>query len=190
MLSRSWITGLALAGVAGSAGAAFAGMSEGAGPFASASELPSTTATVEATTTSAVATARTISYQVGAAGTVTVTVADGALAVTGSSAGAGWTVVGAGAPGAHVEVQFTDTMQLVTFTADLVGDDVVVALASVPAPGATTVPMARHHHRHAGWLQRDPDPAARQPGDRAVFGVPDAHHAEAADDHRTVEWRR
>lgn len=140
MSSRSWITGLALAGVAGSAGAAFAGISEGAGPFASASELPSTTATIDATTTSTPATARTISYQVGTAGTVTLTVADGSLAVTGSSAGTGWTVVGAGAPGTHVEVQFTDTMQVVTFSADLVGDDVVVALASVPTVD-TTVPM-------------------------------------------------
>ena len=136
-MNRAWITGLAVAGIAGSAGAAFAGVSNGTLADAKAPETQPAPSTPQQESRHD----RTISYQVGAAGTVTLTVSNGSLAVASSAAGAGWTVVGATTPGAdstHVEVQFTDSVQLVTFIADLVGDDVVVSLTNVPAPGAAT----------------------------------------------------
>lgn len=144
-MKRSMITGLAVAGVVGSAGAAFAGVA------ANDSGTPSAQAQGPAPTSAQAAPApeagtglhdRTIQYQVGAAGTVAVTVSGPTLAVTNVTAGTGWSVVGAGGPAAHLEVQFTDTLQLVTFSADLVGDEVVVAVTNAPAAGAPTTSVA------------------------------------------------
>ena len=133
-MNRSWITGLTLASVAGSGGAFAAAASSNDAPvvvaqpqnFVKASELVQTPQS------------RAINYQVGAAGTVTLTVTDGTLAVTNATMGAGWTVATTTALGTHVEVQFTDTIQLATFGADLVNNEVVVALTNVAAPGAVT----------------------------------------------------
>ena len=71
-MNKAWITGLTLAGVAGSAGAAFAGISSSdqVGSSVEAQGLPLETSTTEAA-------ARTFTYQVGAAGTVTLTAANG-----------------------------------------------------------------------------------------------------------------
>ncbi len=79
---------------------------------------------------------RSINYQVGAAGTVTLTVTGGMLTVSNTTFATGWSAAATTALGSHVEVQFTDTIQLVTFGADLVNNEVVVALTNVPAPGA------------------------------------------------------
>ncbi|MGB8859577.1 MAG: hypothetical protein WCC60_09985 [Ilumatobacteraceae bacterium] len=124
------ITGLALAGVAGSAGAAFAGVAASGNDIPAPQTQPAPTNPANAEVHN-----RTISYQVGAAGTVAVTVAGGSLSAI-ATPGAGWTVVATSAPATHVEVQFTDTLQLVTFAADLVGDDVVVSVSNAAAPGA------------------------------------------------------
>lgn len=132
-MNKAWITGLTLAGVAGSAGAAFAGIaadSQG-GSAVEAQGLAAETSTTEAA-------AQTATYQVGAAGTVTLTAANGAITVDSALPGAYWTLVGYGTPAAHVEVQFADAAQQVTFVADLLDDDVVVSVTNVPAPGATT----------------------------------------------------
>lgn len=135
-MNRAWITGLALAGAAGSAGAAFAGVAAGT-DFAAPETQPVGTPAGIITPHD-----RTVDYQVGAAGTVSVSVAGGSLTVVAAAGGTGWTLIGATAPGAHVEVQFTDSLQLVTFAADLVGDDVVVAVTNLAAPGAPATTVA------------------------------------------------
>ena len=64
------------------------------------------------------------------------------LTVTEAAGGTGWTVLSATGPATHVEVQFSDTLQLVTFSADLVGDDVVVSPTNVAVEGAPTTVAA------------------------------------------------
>ncbi|MEQ1702967.1 MAG: hypothetical protein ABMA25_22905 [Ilumatobacteraceae bacterium] len=135
MKNRARIIGLAVAGVAGTSGAAFAGMSV-------QDEQSSAQPVIAEATTTATAEAAgadgTVTYQVGAAGTVAVTRTAGSLSVSSATAGAGWSVLAISGPGGHVEVQFTDTFQLVTFGADAVGDDISVSLANVAAPGVET----------------------------------------------------
>jgi len=132
------ISGLALVGVVGSAGAAFAGVAaHDTGTLAAQAEAP-TDASGTAAQGGAGRHDRTIVYQVGTAGTVAVTVSGSTLTATNVTAGPGWSVVGAGGAAAHLEVQFTDTLQLVTFSADLAGDEVIVGVGNTPAVGATS----------------------------------------------------
>ncbi|MDO8364486.1 MAG: hypothetical protein Q7V88_16455 [Actinomycetota bacterium] len=150
-MNKAWITGLSLAGVVGTAGAAYAGFAEGAasGPIAAADAPVASQPHHDA---------RTVSYQVGVAGTVTLTLADGSVTVSGATAGAGWVVLSSTVPGAHVEVQFSDSLQVVTFAADAAGDDIAVSLMALPADGAPTTvagaPMdvtiitTPHHNNH------------------------------------------
>ncbi len=133
-MNRSWITGLTLASVAGSGGAFAAAASSNDAPVVAQAQT-----FVKASEFVQAPQSRSINYQVGAAGTVTLTVTDGALAVTNATPGAGWTTATTTALGTHVEVQFTDTIQVVTFGADLVSNEVVVALTNVPVPGAVAL---------------------------------------------------
>ena len=135
-MNRKWITGLTLAGVVGSGGAAFAGIAAGGDGHQESS--PTTAQANLGVTADGTVTGRTVSYQVGAAGSVTLTVTDGALTVTGTSATTGWTVLGIAGAGTHAEVQFADALQLVTFAADLVGDEVTVTVATEALPAAQT----------------------------------------------------
>jgi hypothetical protein len=125
---------LTLAGVAGSGGA-FAGAAASSNDAPAVAQSP---AVVQASqfAQAVQAQSRTVTYQVGAAGTVTLTVANGVLTVVGAAPGTGWTVAPTITLGTHVEVQYTDTMQLVTFGADLVNNEVAVVLTNVAAPGA------------------------------------------------------
>jgi hypothetical protein len=137
-MNRKWITGLTLATVAGSGGA-FAGLVVGnhdAPVAAQPQSLVTGAALLRIEQPAQAAQSRTISYQVGAAGTVTLTLANGSLTVNQTAVGAGWAVARSTALGTHVEVQYTDTLQLVTFGADLVNNDVVVSLTNVAAQGA------------------------------------------------------
>lgn len=138
-MNRSWITGLTLASVAGSGGAFAAAASSHDAPVAAQLQTG-----IPAGQFVQAAQGRTVNYQVGVAGTVTLSIADGVLTVTDATVGTGWTTVTTVGVGTHVEVQFTDALQLVTFGADLVGNDVVVALTNVPAPGVVpeTTPAA------------------------------------------------
>ena len=140
-MNRTWITGLTLASVAGSGGA-FAAAATSGNDMPVAAQAPSV---VNASDFVQAPTSRTINYQVGAAGTVTLTVTDGVLNVDNTTFGTGWTGAPRWSPASHVEVQFTDMAQLVTFGADLVNNELVVALTNVPAPGvvaaATPTPI-------------------------------------------------
>ena len=130
-MNKQLLTGLTIVGVAASAGVAYAGVS--VIHSVSAEDVTASTAPAQQVT-------RTIVYQVGGAGQVTINVAGDSLAVNGSAAASGWSVVAASATGTHAEVQFTDGVQLVTFSADLVADEIAVAVTNTEAPGATTVP--------------------------------------------------
>jgi hypothetical protein len=163
-MNKAWITGLTLAGVAGSAGAAFAGISsdsQGSTPV-EAQGLPAETSTTQAAT-------QTSTYQVGAAGTVTLTAANGVLTVDSALPGTFWTLVGYGTPATHVEVQFSDAAQQVTFMADLVNGEIVVSVTNIPAPGATTTSIeVTEITNGTPSTVAAPQPAAPQPATPAA----------------------
>ena len=133
-MQRAWITGLTLAGVLGTGGAAFAGMSithtDGNSVEAQAPALASDTTLGTSATT----------YRLGNAGTVTISVTGGAITIVSAEPAAGWTLVGSSVPGTHVEVQLSDGTQVLTFSADLVDGAAVAALAA--APSAAAAPAA------------------------------------------------
>ena len=133
-MKRSWITGLTLASVAGTGGAAFARMSvvnhDGSAVEAQAAALKAgTVAPASATTT----------YRLGTAGTVTITTAGGGISVDAATPATGWLLLNTGAPGTHVEVSFTDLTQTVTFVADVVDGRAVVSLSNIVAGVASTI---------------------------------------------------
>jgi hypothetical protein len=139
-MNRSWIMALSLAAVAGSAGA-FSGViatSNGDAPTAAAqspasvSELAFVRAEPQAPTT------RTATYQVGGAGTATLSIANGSLVITRAAPGSGWRISSTSIPGSHVELQFSDGARLVTFGANLIGNDVAVSVTNVPASPPVT----------------------------------------------------
>lgn len=134
-MNKAWITALSIAGIAGSAGAAYAGLSvngnEGAPAEAQGlpATMPATTLTPVPTEASTPATA---TYQVGDAGTVTVTNVDGVVSVQSAMPSAGWTVQGYTSPAGHVEVRFANALQVLTFNADVVDGTMVASLAEAP----------------------------------------------------------
>lgn len=136
-MSRTWITGLTIAGIAGTGGAAaFAGMS---------SEQPATEPTsTDASTPSAGTTddhgqaSEHVTYQIGTIGTVTLEVEGDRLEIEGTTVTTGWGLVATSVPGTHVGAQFTDGTQLVTFSADLVNGEVVVNVTNQAAEGVVT----------------------------------------------------
>jgi hypothetical protein len=171
-MNKAWITGIALAGVAGSAGAAFAGIasdSQGGSP------VEAQGLTAETTTTEAAS--RTATYQVGAAGTVTLTADDSALAVVNATAGEFWTLGAFATPAAHVEVPFNDAAQQVTFIADLVNGEIVVSVTNVPVPGATTtssIEITQISGSVAPLKAATPAPQAVVPAPQPATPVPQA----------------
>ena len=132
-MKKTWITGITVAAVAGTGGAAFASMQATTHDnTADAAPQPAVSA-VETTMA-----ARAYSYQAGPAGTVNLTVDDGAMKVDSALPIAGWSVVSYSAPASHLEVSFTDGLQIVTFIADLTGGEVVASLSAAPAPTVPT----------------------------------------------------
>jgi hypothetical protein len=153
-MNRSWITAVTLATVAGS-GAAFTGVVANSHDAPAKAEAltpvaPQALVRTDPTTSTP---ARSLNYQVGAAGIANLSIANGALTVNSATASAGWTLVSLSGPGTHVDVQFSDGTQLVTFAADLAGSDVVVvsltntadpsAVVLAPEPAPMTVAVAQ-----------------------------------------------
>jgi hypothetical protein len=140
-MQRAWITGLTVAGVLGTGGAAFAGMSfthtDGAAvdaqaPGASTSALTTSTATT---------------YRVGDAGLVTLDSAGGTITIISIEPATGWTVLARSVPGVHIEISLTDTVQVLQMTADLVDGHIVANLTSTgvnttvaPSPASAPAP--------------------------------------------------
>ena len=108
-MRRVWVTTLTVAGVIGSGGAAMAGVLDDGGNTSSAPlpTLPAAPASTAAPTSTAPA-PHAVSYQIGAAGTVTVEMGPGGATVRGAEPAAGWTLVSATASGSHVEIVFSD----------------------------------------------------------------------------------
>jgi hypothetical protein len=139
-MNRSWITALTLAAVAGS-GAAFTGVIANSNDTHAIAASPTLFNQPEALAAAPQAPAPQItSYQVGAAGIATLASNNGSLTIDTAVANGGWTVSGTSGPGTHVDVQFTDGTQLVTFGAELVGTEVVVSLTNVSAAPVTIAP--------------------------------------------------
>lgn len=141
-MKKTWITGITVAAVAGTGGAAFASMQATTHDNTAEAAPQPVVSAVETTVA-----ARAYSYQAGPAGTVNLTLDDGAMKVDSALPTAGWTVVSYSAPASHLEVSFTDGLQIVTFIADLTGGEVVASLSAAPAPtipttAATTPPPA------------------------------------------------
>lgn len=152
-MNRKLLTGLTLATVVGTGGAAYATVAgpadttpaaASAGPLVTAGDTStsasaattSTSATAAVASTTAVTSGRTISYQVGDAGTVTVEVAESVLTSRGLVPAGGWTIGAMSNSGAHIDVQFANAELVVGFSADLVGTDVVVSVTNDRLPGA------------------------------------------------------
>lgn len=184
-MNRTWITTLTLATVIGSGGA-LAGVlaaNNERPAVAQAQSSPLPAAFVEPTTPALEATG-TVAYQVGSAGMVTVSVANAALNVDGATPSPGWSTVSTSAPGTHVDVQFTDTTQLVTFSADLVDNNVVVQVSNVPV--ATTPTTAAASSTSASSAPRSTQqpaaqPAAPQPAAAPTQAAPTAAPARGDD---------
>jgi hypothetical protein len=126
-MQRAWITGLTLAGVLGTGGAAFAGMSF------SHTDGSAAEAQANVATTGAVAAATATTYRLGDAGVVTLDTAGGTITIVSIQPATGWTVLSRSNPGLHVEVSLTDTVQVFQMTADLVNGHIVAALTSTVA---------------------------------------------------------
>ncbi len=73
----------------------------------------------------------------GDAGTVTIDVADGAMASHELIPATSWSIMAMSNTGTHVAVQFTNAERVVGFAADLVGADVVVSVTNDRRPGAS-----------------------------------------------------
>ncbi|MEI8238013.1 MAG: hypothetical protein WCI22_01210, partial [Actinomycetota bacterium] len=116
-MQRSWIIGISVAFVVGSAGASYAAL-------ATHDPIAPTTAQAQAPATGL------STYRIGDAGSITLSWANGLITVVSTTAGSGWTFVGATDAAAHVQAQFTDGTQTITFTADLVNGQIAVSLST------------------------------------------------------------
>jgi hypothetical protein len=111
-MNRAWVTSLTIAGVVGTGGAAMAGLTDsGTAPLDPAPAAPIAAAVIGDTTSTTAPSASVITYQVGPAGTITISYSATGATVTEATPAAGWTVTGASAVGNHVEILFTDAAQ-------------------------------------------------------------------------------
>lgn len=134
-MNKNWITGLTLASVVGTGGAAFAGMRATThDSVQAAGETPtSATATTVAGTSA--------SYVAAEAGLVNVSLAGGVITVDSTVPNSGWSVVSFTAPGAHVEVVFTDGTRSITFVADVVDGQIHAEVADTTPTTSTVAPV-------------------------------------------------
>jgi hypothetical protein len=134
-MNRKLLTGLTLASVASTGGVAFAALAEPVGTTPSAPLSAAMTSALATSTTNAAG--RTISYQVGDAGMVTVDIAGTVLTSRGLVPAAGWNIAALSNSGTHIDVQFANAERIVAFHADLVGADVVVSVTNDRVPGVS-----------------------------------------------------
>lgn len=184
-MKKSWITGITVAAVAGTGGAAFASM-QAATHDNTADAAPQPAVSAVETTLAA----RTYSYQAGPAGSVNLTVDDGAMKVDSALPAAGWTVVSYSAPSSHLEVSFSDGLQIVTFIADLSGNEVVASLSAAPAPTIPTTAPATTPAPAPATAPVSLAPSSQSPAPShtsAPSGSGDDEHEEHEDDEHEEE---
>lgn len=134
-MNKNWITGLTLASVVGTGGAAFAGMR--ATTHDSVQAQGETPTSAVATTVAGVS----ASYAAAEAGTVNVTLLDGVITVDSTVPNSGWSVVSFTVPGSHVEVVFTDGTRSITFYADVVNGEIEAGVADTTPTTSTVAPV-------------------------------------------------
>lgn len=144
-MKHKLLTGLSLASVAGTGGVAFAGV---LGPPSNAQSIPTaqalTTADTSAigpatsTSTSTSPLGRSVIYQVGDAGWVTVDIAPTSIALRSTTPQSGWTVVAATTNGTRINVRFTDTRRIVGVDVGLVNSAVTVSATNDLASGSVS----------------------------------------------------
>ena len=136
-MNKTWITTLSIAGVVGSGAAAALA--------ASATISHGVPATANAAPAVTVASpSRTIMYQVGTAGSVTVVKDAVGLTITDTTVGTGWTLVGTSVVGPTVSAQFSNGTQIATFDASLAGSEIAVEVSSMALPPAeVAVPVGQ-----------------------------------------------
>jgi len=181
-MKKSWITGLTVAAVAGTGGAAFASM-QASTHDNTADAAPQPAASAVDTTLAA----RAFSYQAGPAGTVNLTVDDGAMKVDSALPAAGWTVVSYSAPASHLEVAFTDGLQVITFIADLSGNEVVASLSTAPAATLPTTAPAPAPATPASLAPSSQSPAPSHTSAPSGSGDDDEHEEHEDDDDHEEE---
>lgn len=158
-MGRAWLTGVTIAGIVGSGGAAVAGVvviEDSVAPPTSASAIESAEAVLPTLPPAAPQTSvlpgspLLTTYDVGGAGSVTIAARPDSMAAGQVVPGVGWTLLGTAGSEQHLEVQFADASIVVTFVADLVDGQVVVATTATPvvpaaepvaAPAATPRPQ-------------------------------------------------
>jgi hypothetical protein len=183
MMNKAWITGITVASVAGTGGAAYATMQANTQHNSAAAEAPQSTAEITTTTAGAQA----YEFQAGPAGVVHLTADNGVLRVDSALPSVGWTLLDYTSPAAHVEVRLTDGTQIVTFSGDIVNGKVTGSLASSPAPTvpttepATTAPVATPAPQPAVPPQQLA-PAGQTPGATHTSAPSGSHTASGGDD--------
>ena len=142
-MRRRLLTGLSLASVAGTGGIAFASMLRPP-DVAQSAPLEQVTAPDAVATTAGSAdpstspAVRSVTYQVGDAGWVTVDATTTTIAVRSSTPQADWRVAASSASAGHISVQFTDGRRIVGVDVGLVGSDLIVSATNELAPGSLT----------------------------------------------------
>lgn len=133
MITKAWITGITVASVAGTGGAAFAAMQANTQHDSAAAAAPQLTATSSTLGT------QTYEFQAGPAGLVHLTATQDVITIDSALPSAGWTLLDYTTPAGHVEARFSDGTQIITFVADSVNGQVTAGISSSPAPIAVPV---------------------------------------------------
>jgi len=143
-MKNKWLTGLSLASVAGTGGAAFVGVFQPPSAAHPAVQVPPAAGENSTTTSGSPSSiGRSVTYQVGDAGAVTLAATTDSIAIQSVVPKPEWTVVAAVAQGGHANVQFADTRRIVAINVDLVGGEMVVSATNDLVPGsADTTPTA------------------------------------------------
>lgn len=134
MINKAWITGITVASVAGTGGAAFAAMQANTQHDSASAAAPQITAASSTTLG-----AQTYEFQAGPAGIVHLTAALDVITIDSALPSAGWTLLDYTSPAGHVEARFTDGSQIITFVADSVNGQVTAGISAAAVP--TTVPV-------------------------------------------------
>jgi len=136
MMNKAWITGITVASVAGTGGAAFATMQANTHQDSASAAAPQITAAATSTTDGT----QTYEFQAGPAGIVHLSATNNVLTVVSALPSAGWTLLDYTSPAGHVEARLTDGQQIVTFSADIVNRQVTAGIESAPTP-TTAAPV-------------------------------------------------
>lgn len=131
-MNRTWIAALSIAGVAGTGGAAYAGLAT-----PTAEPAPETTV-APAVETTAAPIHRVVDFQIGTAATIRVEQIGDSITITGVATADGWASLGTAGSGTHAEALIGNGVQLVTFSADLIDGEIVPSVGTADDPSVTS----------------------------------------------------